>query len=67
MLKLLFFSRIMPLQSMARWQSGYAEDCKSLDAGSIPTQASRIKSAWAAFSCFPNVFYTCKNGRKFLI
>ena len=25
----------------AGWQSGYAEDCKSLDAGSIPTPASR--------------------------
>ncbi len=24
----------------AWWQSGYAEDCKSLYAGSIPTQAS---------------------------
>ncbi len=24
----------------AGWQSGYAEDCKSLDAGSIPTPAS---------------------------
>ena len=27
---------------MAWWQSGYAEDCKSLYAGSIPTQASKI-------------------------
>lgn len=27
----------------ARWQSGYAEDCKSLDAGSIPTLASNKK------------------------
>ena len=26
----------------ARWQSGYAEDCKSLDAGSIPTLASKF-------------------------
>ena len=25
---------------MAWWQSGYAADCKSVDAGSIPTQAS---------------------------
>ena len=25
---------------MAGWQSGYAEDCKSLNAGSIPTPAS---------------------------
>lgn len=28
---------------MAWWQSGYAEDCKSLYAGSIPTQASKIQ------------------------
>ena len=27
---------------MARWQSGYAEDCKSLYAGSIPTLASSL-------------------------
>ena len=27
---------------MAWWQSGYAEDCKSLYAGSIPTQASKL-------------------------
>ena len=27
---------------MAGWQSGYAEDCKSLNAGSIPTPASTI-------------------------
>lgn len=27
---------------MARWQSGYAEDCKSLYAGSIPTLASNF-------------------------
>lgn len=27
---------------MARWQSGYAEDCKSLYAGSIPTRASNL-------------------------
>ena len=26
----------------AGWQSGYAEDCKSLDAGSIPTPASTL-------------------------
>ena len=27
---------------MAEWQSGYAEDCKSLYAGSIPTSASKV-------------------------
>lgn len=26
----------------ARWQNGYAEDCKSLYAGSIPARASNI-------------------------
>ena len=26
----------------AGWQSGYAEDCKSLYAGSIPTPASNL-------------------------
>ena len=30
---------------MAWWQSGYAEDCKSLYAGSIPTQASNFQRA----------------------
>ncbi len=27
---------------MAGWQSGYAADCKSVDAGSIPTSASKF-------------------------
>ena len=27
---------------LAEWQSGYAEDCKSLYAGSIPTSASKV-------------------------
>ena len=35
----IFLSRI-GTQLKARWQSGYAEDCKSLYAGSIPTLAS---------------------------
>ncbi len=39
MLKLKTFSHNI-LLTEAWWQSGYAEDCKSLDAGSIPTQAS---------------------------
>ena len=41
MLQRTFFLFNMPLHVMARWQSGYAEDCKSLDAGSIPTLASK--------------------------
>src|SRR3546814_13639640 len=28
--------------SEARWRSGYAEDCKSLHAGSIPARASKL-------------------------
>ena len=28
---------------MAEWQSGYAADCKSVYAGSIPTSASNIE------------------------
>ena len=30
---------------MAEWQSGYAADCKSVYAGSIPTSASRYIDA----------------------
>ncbi len=45
MLNYNLFLRIIPLHKkvQAWWQSGYAEDCKSLDAGSIPTQASTKK------------------------
>lgn len=28
------------INALAGWQSGYAADCKSVDAGSIPTSAS---------------------------
>jgi hypothetical protein len=31
--------------SEARWRSGYAEDCKSLHAGSIPARASKLNVA----------------------
>ena len=37
-----FLPTMHAMQDMAWWQSGYAEDCKSLYAGSIPTQASKI-------------------------
>ncbi len=30
--------------SLAEWQSGYAADCKSVNAGSIPTSASTFGS-----------------------
>ena len=30
--------------NLARWQSGHAEDCKSLYVGSIPARASKLKS-----------------------
>ena len=36
-----FFGYYASTHYMARWQSGYAEDCKSLYAGSIPTLASK--------------------------
>ena len=42
MLNYNYFLSRMQRQSTARWQSGYAEDCKSLYAGSIPTLASRF-------------------------
>ncbi len=32
---------------MARWQSGYAADCKSVDLGSTPGRASILKKALA--------------------
>tara|TARA_Y100000590_G_scaffold303382_1_gene342099 strand:- start:86 stop:316 length:231 start_codon:yes stop_codon:yes gene_type:complete len=37
---------------LAGWQSGYAEDCKSLDAGSIPTPASSITKLSALITFF---------------
>lgn len=44
MLNYNFFLPNMLSHLLAWWQSGYAEDCKSLYAGSIPTQASKIKT-----------------------
>ena len=35
---------------MASWRSGYAEDCKSLYGGSIPSEASRFTSGFHAMS-----------------
>src|SRR6185312_4415364 len=35
-------TRQRPRSPAARWRSGYAEDCKSLHAGSIPARASKI-------------------------
>ena len=43
MLNYNFFLLSIGTQNLAWWQSGYAEDCKSLYAGSIPTQASKFK------------------------
>jgi hypothetical protein len=34
---------------MARWQSGYAADCKSVDIGSIPVRASIKFKAFSSF------------------
>ncbi len=52
----------------AWWQSGYAEDCKSLYAGSIPTQASKIKRpergglffVFHLFSAIKNIYILIK-------
>ena len=50
---------------MAWWQSGYAEDCKSLYAGSIPTQASNFESDKCRFfSLFSGIFLYLQNGAK---
>lgn len=63
---------------MARWQSGYAEDCKSLYVGSIPARASnsllfaanalipmRFVSAVSPASLrFANPFFFCTNFAK---
>src|SRR5437868_8855138 len=35
-----------PAPTRARWRSGYAEDCKSLHAGSIPARASTLTGRW---------------------
>ena len=37
------------LFSLAGWQSGYAAACKAVDAGSIPTSASRFKKPFIEF------------------
>ena len=44
MLNYNYFFLIIGTRVQAWWQSGYAEDCKSLDAGSIPTQASTLEN-----------------------
>ena len=36
------FERDLDNNDLARWQSGHAEDCKSLYVGSIPARASSI-------------------------
>ena len=36
--------RILDSFIMAEWQSGYAADCKSVNAGSIPTSASMFSN-----------------------
>ena len=45
MLNYNFFLLNIATLVQAWWQSGYAEDCKSFYAGSIPTQASKKKDA----------------------
>ena len=50
----LVFRRCPP----ARWQSGYAADCKSVYAGSIPTRASSIWGSILAISMVTSLFDT---------
>lgn len=56
---------------MARWQNGYAEDCKSLYAGSIPARASilpfgdvRDSSQMYARPTRNSVFFAVLNGTE---
>ena len=42
----------------ARWQSGYAADCKSVYAGSIPTRASNIWGNTPSISMAKSLFDT---------
>ena len=39
-----------PFLAPAWWQSGYVADCKSVNAGSIPAQAS-TRRQWILHSC----------------
>ena len=54
MLNYKYFLRNISSLVQAWWQSGYAEDCKSFYAGSIPTQASKLKTPLAGV--FFNVY-----------
>ena len=40
--------------SEAGWQSGHAADCKSVNAGSIPTSASIIQNVWYVVPASPD-------------
>ena len=42
--------RLLASSSKARWQSGNAADCKSVNAGSIPTRASNIPDSDSVIS-----------------
>ena len=43
---------------MARWQSGYAADCNSVNAGSIPTSASILNTCVQARRLIVTLSYT---------
>ena len=47
---------------MAEWQSGYAADCKSVNAGSIPTSASRKKMNILLTGCAGFIGYHLAKG-----
>jgi hypothetical protein len=42
---------------MARWQSGDAEDCKSLYAGSIPARASKFLLIYISILCAKSALF----------
>jgi hypothetical protein len=48
--------------SEARWQSGYAADCKSVNAGSIPTRASNFPERSMSYRNF--IIYPANNPPK---
>ena len=54
---------------MARWQNGYAEDCKSLYAGSIPARASTFLKPNSLTFTFYGVFgiFVWKSKKRFVI
>ena len=47
------------LQRRARWQSGHAAACKAVDAGSIPTLASKFYCCWCGGMVYTQDLKSC--------